>query len=118
MSVPSKITNNGNFYDIYMSLGIDSSNMYNNLNEILDGNTFTVSKGRLENGQIILVYDSELDNYEFECDIVLERTGVYRQLGIKETFAFARDFDKCDFIAITTNIKGINEEGFYEFSVE
>jgi len=118
ISIPSKINDGENMYDINESLGVSSSNRSLNISEFLNENTFVVNKGQLDNFQIILDYFQDTDSYEFECEIILERKGNYRQIGNKELIAFVKNEENCEFIDVTTTIKGINEEGFYEFTVE
>lgn len=119
ISIPSKINHGQNINDINDSLGVEKSNKFSNISNILKGNNYTVNKGRLdENKQLILQYSSTTDSYEFECEITLKRKGNYSQFGNNESLRFEKDLRDCEFIDIRTNIKGINQDGFYEFTVE
>ncbi len=118
VSIPSKISDNQEAYDINASLEVNQSFRFTNISELLTGNTYMVTKGQLVNSQIILSYFQNTDSYEFECEITLNRLGDYMQFGDLETIGFIKDKDNCEFLQIQTTIKGINEDGFYEFTVQ
>ena len=118
INIPSKINTEEIKIDIHNSLNVEESSRFFNISNIIDGNEFTINKGRLDkNSQLYLSYNPENDNYEFECEITLNRKGNYRQFDSKATLVFTKDEGNCEFIAISTNIKGINQNGFYEFTV-
>lgn len=116
VSIPSKGSNND--YDIYGSLGVENSTRFTNISQILKDNMHTVKAGKLANSQIVLSYSSATDSYEFNCEVILKRNGEYKILGDKESFRFIKNESNCEYIDFTTTIKGINQDGFYEFTVE
>ncbi len=118
ISIPSKGTDNGIDYDIHGSFGVENSTRFTNISQISEGNTYTVTAGKLDGFQIVLSYSDTNDSYEFECDITLKRTGDYKLLGDKESFRFIKNEDNCEFIDFRTTVKGISQTGFYEFTVE
>ncbi len=117
VSIPSKIDYDQDTYDINIALGVSSSSRFSNISEVLNGNTFNLYKGQLDNSQMILNYSKDNDSYEFECEITLDRKGEYRLFGISELIRFTKSEDNCEFIDVIATIKGMNQDGFYEFTV-
>ncbi|MBW7674125.1 hypothetical protein [Chryseobacterium chendengshani] len=118
-TIKSKLSLNGAQADIYQETKSDSGLLIINLYELFKDNTITFNKGqKIDDNKFKAVYNTATDSYELEINIKLNRSGIYSFDSVA-TFQ-DRDYndENCMFIAVTTNIKGINpDDGRTEFVV-